>query len=285
MTRFLVSVTLLIERYVYHMTPPVDLIMTAKKEAVVKKSTGSKKDTHQKSRLYDSFQEEIANTYFKTSPATGKKVSKRKASKIPWVIAAFAAFLAIAIFISRSNFDIKVRLVSGTPFITKDGSMLPVDGAQFFVRGGEPNKALIGNALFVGDARASSKMADGEITLANSRGQGWASFVIEMKQPIDLTKLDIRYTAKGSSGAEKLVPIIVDSQNRSYRIGEDSLVSLSDNWHTYIIDFKPVKGDIDLANVSAVKFEFGTETAGNGPAATILLKDILIVKARRIKWL
>jgi hypothetical protein len=267
------------------MTPPVDLIMTAKKEAVVKKSTGSKKETHNKSRLYDSFQEEIANTYFKTSPATGKKVSKKKPSKVPWVIAGIAALLAIAIFISRSNFDIKVRLVSGTPFITKDGSALPADGAQFFVRGGEPNKAFIGKAFFVGDARVSSTMADNQITLANSRGQGWASFVIEMKQPIDLTKLDMRYAAKGSSGAEKLVPIIIDSQNRSYRIDDLSLTALSDNWHTYIIDFKPVKGDIDLANVAAVKFEFGTETAGNGPADTLFLKDISIVKARKIKWL
>jgi hypothetical protein len=260
-------------------------IMTAKKEAVVKKGAGSKKETHQKSRLYDSFQEEIANTYFKASPSTGKKAAKKRASKIPWIIAVFAACLAVAIFVSRSNFDIKVRLVSGTPFITKDASALPMDGAQFFVRGGEPNKSIVGKSFFVGDARVSSKMADSEITLSNSRGQGWASFVIEMKQPIDLTRLDIRYTAKGSSGAEKLVPIIIDSQNRSYRIGEESLISLSDDWHAYIIDFQPVKGDIDLKNVSAIKFEFGTETAGNGPAAAIFLKDIAVTKARRIKWL
>ena len=259
--------------------------MTAKKEAVAKKGTGSKKEAHHKSRLYDSFQEEIANTYFKTSPATGKKVSKKKPSKAPWIIAAFAALLAITIFVSKSNFDIKVRLVSGTPFITKDGSALPSDGAQFFIKGGEANRSLVSKAFFIGDARVSSSMADDQITLSNSRGQGWASFVIEMKQPIDLTKLDIRYAAKGASGAEKLVPVIVDSQNRSYRIKDSSLTSVSDSWHTYIIDFKPVKGDIDLANVSAVKFEFGTETAGNGPAAAIFLKDVSIIKARRIKWL
>ncbi len=259
--------------------------MTAKKEAVVKKGAGSKKETHQKSRLYDSFQEEIANTYFKTSPATGKKISKKKASKAPWVIAGLAACLAIAIFVSRSNFDIKVRLISGTPFITKDSSVPPVDGAQFFVRGGEPNSSIVSKSFFIGDGRVSSKMADGEITLSNSRGQGWASFVIELQQPIDLTRLDMRYTAKGSGSAEKLIPIIVDSQNRSYRINDPSLTALSDSWHTYIIDFKPVKGDVDLTSVSAVKFEFGTETAGNSPAAVIFLKDIVTTKARRVKWL
>jgi len=266
------------------MTPPVDTIMTAKKEAVVKKPTGSKKDTHHKSRLYDSFQEEIANTYFKTSP-TGKKASKKKASSLPWIVAAFAVCLAVVIFISKSNFDIKVRVLSGTPFITKDASASAADGAQFFVKGGEPNTTLIGKTFFVGDARTSSAMGDNEITLSNSKGQGWASFVIEMKEPINLTAFDIRYAAKSSSGAEKLVPIIIDSQNRSYRIEDSSLTALSDGWHTYIIGFKPVRSDIDIANVSAVKFEFGTETAGNSPSAVIFLKDISMIKARRIKWL
>lgn len=268
------------------MTPPVDFIMTAKKEAVVKKSAGSKKETpRQKSRLYDSFQEEIANTYFKTSPATGRKTSKKKPSKIPWVIAGIAALTAVAIFVSKSNFDIKVRLVSGAPFVTKDGSALPLEGAQFFVKGGEPDKTAVNRAFFVGDARLSSGMDDNQVALKNSAGQGWASFVIEMKQPVDLTRFDIRYAAKGSSGGERLVPVVTDSQNRSYRISDSSLTALSDSWHTYIVDFKPVRGDVDLTSVAAIKFEFGTETAGNGPAAALFLKDVSIIKTRRVKWL
>jgi hypothetical protein len=46
-----------------------------------------------------------------------------------------------------------------------------------------------------------------------------------------------------------------------------------------------VKERVDLAGISALKFEFGSETAGNGPASVISMKDISIIKARRLKWL
>ena len=259
--------------------------MTAKKEAVKKKETGPKKEAHQKSRLYDSFQEEIANTYFKTSPSGKKNSRKKKASRVPWIVAALAACIAIVIFVSKSNFDIKVRLVSGTPFITNDASGASSDGARFLVRGGEPDKSVVGKTFFVGDGRFASSMSDGEVTLSNAKGQGWSSFVVEMKQPVDLTKFSIRYSAKGSIGSEKIVPIVTDAQNRSYRISDASITSLSDAWHTYIIDFAPVRADIDLKGVSTIKFEFGTETAGNTQAAVMFLKDISIIKARRLKWL
>jgi hypothetical protein len=267
------------------MTLQADFIMTAKKEAVKKHQGGSRREAHQKSRLYDSFQEEIANTYFKTSP-TGKKASrKKKASKAPWIVAALAASIAVAVFISKSNFDIKVRVVSGTPFITSDGAAASPDGAQFLVRGGEPDRSVAAKAFFVGDGRFASSMSDSQITLSNAKGQGISSFIIELKNPADLTRFSIRYSARGAVGAEKIVPVVTDSQNRSYRISDASITSLSDSWRTYIIDFKPVRADIDLKSVSAIKFEFGTETAGNDQAAVMFVKDISLVKAKRIKWL
>jgi hypothetical protein len=178
-----------------------------------------------------------------------------------------------------------VRVLSGTPFITKDDSAVSSNGAQFFVRGGEVDKSLVARAYFVGDARSSSRLTDRDVSLVNSRDQGWASFVMEFKHPIDLNRLDLRYMAKGESGAEKLVPVVTDSQNRSFRISDKSLTALSDLWHTYIIDFRPVRDEVDLSNIISVKFEFGTETAGNGPAAVIFMKDISVLKARRLKWL
>ena len=254
-----------------------------KRDPVAKNETAAKKDAHHKSRLHDAFQEEIANTYFRT-PFSTKKSAKKKPSIVPWTLAAVAVCLALALFASKSNFDIKVKLVNGTPFITKDGAIL-APGAEFLIRGGELNPKLVERAFFLGDARPSSAMTDAEASLSNSRGQGWASFMVELKKPVDLTKFDIRYIAKGQGGAERIVPIIFDIDNRSYRVNDTAVTTLSGDWQTYIINFKPVKGDIDLSNVSAVKFEFGTETAGNGPAAVILLKDISIVKTRKVKWL
>ena len=259
--------------------------MTAKKEAVKKREAGPKKETHHRSRLYDSFQEEIANTYFKTSPSGRKAPKKRRIPKAPWIVAACAACVAAAIFISKSSFDIKVRVLNGTPFITSDGSALPDAGARFFVKGGSPDRDLVAKAFFVADARASSAMSEREVTLTNAKSQGWASFVVELKEPADLTKNNIRYSAKGQGGSEKIVPIVTDSQNRSFRISDAAITTLSDSWRTYIVDFRPVRGDIDLKNIAAIKFEFGTETAGNPASAAIFLKDVSAVKSRRIKWL
>jgi hypothetical protein len=266
------------------MTPPTDVLMTAKKEAVAKRESGAKKGTHHRSRLHDSFQEEIANTYFKSS--SGRRGPKKKRqSTLPWLVAGLAAGVAVAIFISRSNFDIKVRVTSGAPFITKDDSQLSPDGAQYLVKGGEVNRSLVARAYFVGDARASSRISDGDVSLVNSRDQGWASFVIELRSPVDLRRLDIRYAARGQKGTERLVPVVTDSQNRSYRIEDSAVTAVSDNWNAYLIDLKPVKERVDLAGISALKFEFGSETAGNGPASVISMKDISIIKARRLKWL
>lgn len=258
--------------------------MTAKREAVRKKHPGPKKEAHQKSRLYDSFQEEIANTYFKTS-SSPRRASKKKVSRIPWILAGLAALAAVAVFISKSNFDIKVRVVSGTPFITSDASAAASDGAKFLVRGGEADRSAVNKMFLMGDGRFASSITDREITLANAEGQGWSSLIIELSRPADMTKFGIRYAAKGASGAEKIVPIVTDSQNRSYRISDPSITSLSDSWRTYIIDFKPVRADIDLKSITTIKFEFGTETAGNARSAVMFLKDISTPKARRIKWL
>jgi len=42
---------------------------------------------------------------------------------------------------------------------------------------------------------------------------------------------------------------------------------------------------VDLNNIIAIKFEFGSLTAGNSSGAAIFLKDIYVAKARRSRWL
>jgi hypothetical protein len=258
-----------------------------KREASSRKEHAPKKDAHHKSRLHEAFQEEIANTYFRT-PSTAKRPSKKKRyAHVGWIFAVIAFCIAAALFISKSNFDIKVKLVNGTPFITKDGSIMTLDGAQVAVRGGEVNANLVARAYFLGDGRSAGTMTDAEVTLANSRGQGWASFVVEFKKPVDLTKHDIRYVAKGQGSAEKLVPIIFDTENRSYRVYDAAVTTLGGDWQTLILNFKPVTGDIDLSSISAIKFEFGTETAGNGVTASRIVCracSTVSMSVRTLRW-
>jgi hypothetical protein len=61
---------------------------------------------------------------------------------------------------------------------------------------------MVKNGIFVSDARASSKTGRDEITLSNSKGQGWASYRVELKKPIDLRGMELSYSARGDSGGE-----------------------------------------------------------------------------------
>lgn len=231
-----------------------------------------------KSKIHDPIHEEIAKTYLKTSRG-GKK---KRASRIrwpQWLIALAAVLLVSFILILRSEIDIKVTISGKAPI----GNI--ADRGRFFVKGGKIDTNVVRNASFLGDARNLTKVTDEALVLCNSRGSGWANYTIELKSPIDLTRFDIKYTARGARGDERLVLGIVDVDNKAYRMASDASSPLNRDWGAYTVDFKAVKNAVDLKNISAIRFEFGTLTAGNHPAATVFLKDIYIRKVRRSKWL
>jgi len=153
------------------------------------------------------------------------------------------------------------------------------------MEGGAPNKDIVKDAFFTGDGREFSASKLEELVLCNSRGSGWANYTIELKEPVDLNKLDLRYTARGVRGDEFLTLVIVDSDKRSYRLEKDLSSAIGKDWQIYTINFRRVKKAVDLSNISTIKFEFGSLTAGNYPSAVISLKDVCITKTRRLKWL
>lgn len=247
-------------------------------------------NTRTKARHEIDMQDEIAKTYFHSpsSKKAHKKKSKLK-TRLPWFLAAFAFVVAAAIIMSRSSVDIKVRFLGEIPSFSESGaSRIPEespDKGAFLISGGDPNKDIIKNIHFGGDAKEFSIAKPEELVLCNARGSGWANYTIELKDPVDLNKLDIRYTAKGSKGDENLVIVIGDTSNRVYRLEKDLSSVLSKDWHRYTINFRRVQKAVDISNIAFIKFEFGSLTAGNHPSAVIFLKDIYIAKTRRLKWL
>ena len=235
-------------------------------------------------------QDEIARTYFY---AAGSKKGKQKKINwkpfLPWLVAVVAIITAVSIVLFRSSIDVKVRFLGEIPSMPFDKITAVNEGGYdkgaFLVEGGEPNKDIIKNAYFIGDAKNFSMAKPDELVLCNSKGSGWANYTLELKDIVDLNKLDVRYTAKGAKGEENLVLVIVDSSNRSYRLEKDLSSVLSDKWRKYTINFARVKQALDLSDISKIKFEFGTLTAGNHPSAVISLKDVYITKTRRFKWL
>jgi hypothetical protein len=234
-------------------------------------------------------QDEIAKTYFHALPKKhGKKKSKWK-SFLPWAVAVLALFFAMAVLIFKSSIEIKVRLLGEIPSAPIDEGTRKfaenLNKGVFFVEGGVPNKDIVKNAYFTGDAKEFSISRPEELTLCNSRGSGWANYTIELKEPVDLDKLDIRYTARGVRGDEFLTLVIADSSKRSYRLEKDLSSAMGKDWQRYTINFRRVKKAVDLSNISTIKFEFGALTAGNYPSAVMSLKDVYITKTRRLKWL
>jgi hypothetical protein len=234
-------------------------------------------------------QDEIAKTYFHT-PAKkhGKKKPKWK-QFIPWAVAGVALLFAAAILVFKSSIDINVRFLGEIPSTPIGGAAHKfgesLDKGIFIVAGGTPNKDIVKSAYFTGDAREFSISRPEELTLCNSRGSGWANYTIELKEPVGLDKLDIVYTARGFRGDESLTLVIVDSGKRSYRLEKDLSSAMGKDWQRYTMNFRRVKKAVDLSNISAIKFEFGSLTAGNYPSAVMSLKDVYITKTRRLKWL
>ncbi|MFA5143663.1 MAG: hypothetical protein WC522_05820 [Candidatus Omnitrophota bacterium] len=237
-----------------------------------------------KERVRASAQEEIAKIYLKVSDKSKSK-KERVVSKFPWLVAAAAVVIALATLLFKSNIDVRIRILGEIPSIgfegtDKFGSLR--EKGLYLVRGSELNTYLVKNADFTGDARTFSKAGDGALILCNSRGSGWANYEISMRDPVNLRKLDLKYMAKGGAGDEYLTVVIVDSDNRSYRIEKDIVSKLSKDWRPYTINFKPLSNAIDLANIIKVRFEFGTLTAGNSSTSTLFLKDVCVVKTKRM---
>ena len=239
-----------------------------------------------KERMRSSAQEEIAKIYLKVSDKN-KKIGHKPPSKFPWAIAAAALALALVLLFFKSNIDVNIKILGEIPSFAasetdKFGSIR--EKGLYLVKGSEPNKYIVKYTGFTGDARTFSRVKGDELILCNSRGSGWANYEIRLKEPLDLTKLDIKYTARGESGDESLTVVLVDSDNRTYRAEKDISSDLSKNWQVYTLNFKPIKKALDTKNISAIRFEFGTLTAGNSSVATIYLKDICVTKTKHMGW-
>ena len=250
------------------------------------KSSGTISDSIYKDKTWGTIEKELARTYLKTPVKAAKKKKSSLRTIIPWIVAAVALCAALLAFLFSSNIDIKVRVASSEAFIDKENpaNIIP-ETSVFLVKGGEPNQDLIKSALLLGDARKSSYINSDEITLRNGSGQGWADYKIEFNRPLNLSGLNIRYAAKGETGGERLILMIIDSRSRAFRVESDVSAKLEKGWNIYTINFRPIGNLVDLTEVSALKFEFGALTAGNSPKAAMYIKDVQITRNRRLKWL
>ena len=225
----------------------------------------------------DDIQDQLARTYFHSSPLPEKNgapaASAHSASRsnnsrgknkrkniIPWFVAALALAIAVLAVVFRSSFDVKIRVMGEIPF--SDADKVPYQGpahAQkgiYLIEGGEPNRDLVKDVYFSGDAGNFSTSKADEIVLCNSRGSGWANYTVEFKEGLDLNKVDIRYMAKGARGDEFLVPVLIDGNSRSYRLEKDISSALSGEWRNLAINLGNASSLLGLKMKDSVRIDF-----------------------------
>lgn len=243
-----------------------------------------------KDKIYASLQEEIAKTYLKTAPearSREKRAWPMSEHRRQWLIAIAAVLLVfIAVFI-KNNIDIRVRILTKIPRagVGQEADKVYADRGISFIDGAVLNQDAVKSAYFLGDAGNFSETTGDEIILRNSKGHGWANYTLEFKEPLDLRKFDVKYLAKGTRGDEQLALVVIDSDKRTYRMERSASSALARDWQRYAIDFGFLGNAVNLKDVSAIRFEFGTLTAGNSSTAVIFLKDIYAAKKKGIKWL
>ncbi|MFH1593518.1 MAG: hypothetical protein ABID09_02345 [Candidatus Omnitrophota bacterium] len=232
-------------------------------------------------------QEELAKTFFK-EPQKRVKAKHALPAKVPWTIAVAAIVLVLFILIFRSNINISVDITGESPFFGQreaDSASAALADDTFLIKDGKPNTYFIGNISFLGDAVKFSREKSDMFVLVNSKGDGWANLNIELKEPVNLERLDIAYNAKGQIGDERLLLILIDNKNRSFRMERDLSSELTNDWQQYVINLGPANNKVDMKNISVIRVEFGGLTAGNYSSATIFLKDISVKnKTRGARW-
>jgi hypothetical protein len=242
------------------------------------KSTVVNKNT-KREEMRAAVSEEIARTYFKLSDRSPAR--KSKFYWVPWAVTASAILITLIVLVSKSRIDVKIRIVSEVPSVKSafDGPG-GRDMGVWLAKGAQTNSSMVKGVYFLADAKNFSRVTDDQIVLCNSRGNGWASYSIEFKEPLDLRSFNITYTARGEKGGEYLSVALVDSENRSFVIEKEYLPRILKDWRDYKVNFTSVRNAIDLGSIVSIRFEFGTLTTGNSPAATIYLKDVYAVKAK-----
>jgi len=234
----------------------------------------------------DSIRQELAKTFFGTP--TKKHGRNFGLLRLPWIIAAIALVLLLLVLLFRSNINVKIEITGRTPLTASaDGSTLHASDQEeiFLVKAGQPNGYFVRNTFFFGDALKFSRAKQDMLILVNSKGVGWSNVSLEFVEPLNMRDSDIAYTAKGQVGGERLIVVLTDADNKTYRMAQGISSVLSKKWENHMINLAPARNVLDLSKISKISLEFGSITTGNPTHATIYLEDIYLTKIRGEQWL
>ncbi len=258
-------------------------------------------DSPKKKTGYEFTQEELANIYFaagekpRTSgelPVVIKVVEKPGlAPVIPWIITsvaflitAFSLFSTKRVFVDIKVIDEKNPYYNGSQWAPpppwaahEEAREAPKkeDKASF----GEAEKIILDDVIFDGASKLNSTFDRSSMTLVNSSVSLFARATVHFESPANLKNGKIIFYAKGSKGGENLGLALKDKSNvLAFEQGKVNPFPrrLTTEWQKGEVLVKDTLQAFDPANVTALRFEFGSNTQ-NKPGDTLFIKDIQIV--------
>jgi len=191
----------------------------------------------------------IADTYFyqKNRQKTRRKKSPNPINIPVKLLIAPAAFIAVlaAILIAASIFH--HNYISYVKANLNKAKIINIIDA------GAINRDLVKNIQVRGGAQKDkARSIKGLILFDNPTKYRWADIAIDFKFPVDFSKRYLKLSMRGEVGGERLNIVLRDSKNRSMKLDN---VYLSSKWTDKIIKLDPIKGDIDLSDISHIRIE------------------------------
>ena len=248
-------------------------------------------------------QEQLAEIYFS---ATGKQRTSeppviikiverpRVGTWVPWLIASIAFLITSLSLFSTKRVFIEVKVLDEkSPFVRSLDAQRAEEQTRATQEAAAPelsaenvstHKVPMEDFLFEGAAYLnSSRDKNGGLTLINSSVAPFARATLHLDPPQDLTDSRITFYAKGGRGGENVAFAIKDRQNtQGFYKGKiypfpDRLTTA---WQKAEIQVgMDTTKDFDGANVTNMRFEFGSKDTGNKPSDVVYIKDLQWAKA------
>lgn len=215
----------------------------------------------------DFIHKEIVETFFKKSihDVPHKKTFEiNRKTAIIALVALFSALVLspIIIILYRKSVD----------SLGEKSALTEIYYSKKIIKNGRINHSDIEETFLDGDAKAKSSFLKVSIKLVNSGPAGRAALVMRFREPLDLEDKHLLVTARAQNGTKKAKIILKNSKNRFYEFAD---MSFSSNWNMNNI-FTGKKHDFDLKSIKELKFEFGSNTAGNKEDSILYLKDLTV---------
>ena len=228
------------------------------------------------------FQEELAKTYFSTTPVkqnnfTGTKLPpqtpKTKKFFFLSILGLAAIFIGILFWFNRLEVNVNVFPVSKSGIVENANYL----DRLYLSKDGEPNRELIKNVMFYENADAKSSWKQGVIILANEISAKEAVLGIDFNNPVDMSEKLFYFYAKGKRGGEDLKVSLRDTKNN---LCYSKINELQNSWQQFVVDLGQAGGIIDTRSITHIDFAINSSEKQNLGQSLAYFKDLYFTKRR-----